>query len=59
MVLFAMIARLSDGLPLSASTDLDAHDRTVESKKHGKLLARKMRSLPSRLSMETGDFVWQ
>ncbi|XP_065193778.1 vesicle-trafficking protein SEC22a-like [Sycon ciliatum] len=58
MVVFAMIARLSDGLPLSASTDLDEHERAASSKRNGKLLARKVRSLPSNLSMESGEFVW-
>ncbi|XP_071499666.1 vesicle-trafficking protein SEC22a-like [Diadema antillarum] len=54
-VLFAMIARLKDGLPLSAATDHDPNRRVLESKKYAKILSRKAAHFPDRCSMFTGS----
>ncbi|XP_022785604.1 vesicle-trafficking protein SEC22a-like [Stylophora pistillata] len=54
MVLFAMITRVSDGMPLSASTDLHMHFERKESKRLGKSLARKANQYPTRCAMQCG-----
>lgn len=53
-VLFAMITRLRDGLPLSATTDHDPSRRVLESKKYAKVLSKKAARFPDRCSMFTG-----
>lgn len=55
MVLFAMITRVSDGMPLSASTDLDMHFELKESKRLAKSLARKANQYPTRCAMLCGN----
>ena len=55
MVLFAMITRISDGMPLSASTDLDMHFALKESKRFAKTLARKVNQYPARCTMQCGN----
>ena len=55
MVLFAMITRVSDGMALSASTDLDMHFELKESKKYAKTLARKANQYPTRCTMKCGN----
>lgn len=55
MVLFAMITRVSDGMPLSASTDLDMHFELKESKRLAKSLARKANQYPTRCAMQCGN----
>ncbi|XP_022785624.1 vesicle-trafficking protein SEC22a-like [Stylophora pistillata] len=53
MVLFAMITRVSDGMP---STDLDMHFELtdIESKRLAKSSARKANHYPTRCSMQCG-----
>ena len=55
MVLFSMITRISDGMPLSASTDLDMHFALKESKRFAKTLARKVNQYPARCTMQCGN----
>ncbi|XP_072042649.1 vesicle-trafficking protein SEC22a-like isoform X2 [Amphiura filiformis] len=55
MVLFAMIARLHDGLPLSATTDHDPSQAVLLSKKYAKILSKKAQSFPDRCSLFTGS----
>lgn len=55
MVLFAMITRVSDGMPLSASTDLDMHFELKESKRLAKSLARKANQYPTKCAMQCGN----
>lgn len=50
-----MITRISDGMPLSASTDLDMHFELKESKKRAKTLARKANQYPTRCTMQCGN----
>ncbi|XP_063964667.1 vesicle-trafficking protein SEC22a-like [Lytechinus pictus] len=54
-ILFAMITRLRDGLPLSATTDHDPSQRVLESKKYAKILSKKASQFPDRCSMFTGS----
>ena len=55
MVLFAMIARLNDGLPLSATTDHDPSQAVLLSKKYAKILSKKAAAFPDRCSLFTGS----
>ncbi|PIK61411.1 putative vesicle-trafficking protein SEC22a [Apostichopus japonicus] len=55
MVVFALISRVSDGLPLSATTDHETSQRVLESKKCAKLLSKKAASVPDRCSLHTGS----
>lgn len=55
MVLFAMITRISDGMALTASTDLDMHFELKESKRFAKTLARKVNQYPARCTMQCGN----
>ncbi|XP_032233147.1 vesicle-trafficking protein SEC22a [Nematostella vectensis] len=55
MVLFAMISRVSDGMAMSASTDLDMHFELKESKKQAKTLARKANQFPIKCWMRSGN----
>lgn len=57
MVLFAIITRVFDGMPLSASTDLDMHFELKESKRHAKTLARKANHYPTRCAMQCGNHI--
>lgn len=50
-----MITRVSDGMALSASTDLDMHFELKESKKYAKTLARKANQYPTRCTMKCGN----
>lgn len=54
MILFATLTRVSDGLALSASTDLDTTFEVKESKKRLKLLSRKVGQLPARCTTRIG-----
>jgi len=54
MVLFAMISRVSDGMPLSASTDLDMHFEIKESKRQAKIVAKKANQYPIKCWASSG-----
>lgn len=54
MIFFATLTRVSDGLALSASTDLDTSFEVKESKKRLKLLSRKVGQLPARCTTRIG-----
>ena len=56
MIKFAVVHRASDGLALSASTDMEAGVELRESKRLSKLLSRKARNYPVRSTMEVGRF---
>ncbi|KAJ8025115.1 Vesicle-trafficking protein SEC22a [Holothuria leucospilota] len=55
MVVFALISRVSDGLPLSATTDHETSHRVLDSKKCAKMLSKKASSVPDRCSLHTGS----
>ncbi|XP_020913002.1 vesicle-trafficking protein SEC22a [Exaiptasia diaphana] len=55
MVLFAMISRVSDGMPLSASTDLDLHFEIKESKRQAKIVAKKANQYPIKCWTSSGS----
>ncbi|XP_071966227.1 vesicle-trafficking protein SEC22a-like [Antedon mediterranea] len=55
MVLYAMISRLSDGLPLSATTDHEPNRSVLESKKFAKILSKRASQYPDRCSLFTGS----
>lgn len=55
MVLFALISRLQDGLPLSATTDHDPSQTLLLSKKYAKLLSKRAKAFPDRCSLFTGS----
>ncbi len=62
MVLMTMIARISDGLPLSASVqdDVQSGRSMVEYQNQAKQLFRRMNSnTPTRGSVETGSYFFQ
>ncbi|XP_007907458.2 vesicle-trafficking protein SEC22a [Callorhinchus milii] len=52
MVLFAAVVRVRDGLPLSASTDYEHNKGVQESKKHLKVLSKKLSQLPDRCTLQ-------
>ncbi|XP_071803615.1 vesicle-trafficking protein SEC22a-like [Asterias amurensis] len=54
MVQFAMISRLKDGLPLSATTDHEPSEAVLISKKYAKLIAKRASRYPDRCSLFTG-----
>ncbi|CAB4034268.1 Vesicle-trafficking SEC22a, partial [Paramuricea clavata] len=56
MIYFATLIRVSDGLALSASTDLDTTFEVKESKKRLKLLSRKVGQLPARCTTKIGTY---
>ncbi|GAB6030602.1 Vesicle-trafficking protein S22a [Chamberlinius hualienensis] len=51
MILYSLIARSSDGMPLTASVDTDDKPDVQLSKKYLKLLAKKSKSFPERCSV--------
>ncbi|XP_033111099.1 vesicle-trafficking protein SEC22a-like [Anneissia japonica] len=55
MVLYAIISRLSDGLPLSATTDHEPNRSVLESKKFAKMLSKRASQYPDRCSLFTGS----
>ncbi|KAK3753287.1 hypothetical protein QZH41_015224 [Actinostola sp. cb2023] len=55
MVLFSMISRVSDGMPLSASTDLDMHFEIKESKRQAKVVAKKANQYPIKCWTSSGS----
>ena len=59
MIYFATLIRVSDGLALSASTDLDTTFEVKESKKRLKLLSRKVGQLPARCTTKIGTYCIQ
>ncbi|XP_072902227.1 vesicle-trafficking protein SEC22a isoform X3 [Hemitrygon akajei] len=56
MVLFASVVRVRDGLPLSASTDYEHNKGVQESKKHLKVLSKKLGHLPDRCTLKDVDY---
>ncbi|MBN3279867.1 SC22A protein, partial [Polyodon spathula] len=56
MVLFASVVRVTDGLPLSASTDYEQDRGVQESKKYLKTLSKKLSQLPDRCTLKTGQY---
>nr|XP_046217040.1 vesicle-trafficking protein SEC22a-like [Oncorhynchus gorbuscha] len=56
MVLFALVMRSTDGLPLSATTDYEQDEGLQETKKQIKTLSEKLSTFPSRCSLKTGKF---
>ncbi|XP_075685147.1 vesicle-trafficking protein SEC22a [Rhinoderma darwinii] len=54
VILFASVVRARDGLPLSASTDHEQNISVQETKKHLKVLSRKLEQLPDRCTMKRG-----
>lgn len=56
MVLFASVVRVTDGLPLSASTDYEQDKGLQETKKHLKGLSKKLSQFPDRCSLKTGQY---
>jgi SEC22 vesicle trafficking protein A/C len=59
MIYFATLIRVSDGLALSASTDLDTTFEVKESKKRLKLLSRKVGQFPARCTTKIGTYYIQ
>ena len=55
MVQFAMITRVKDGLPLSATTDHEPSQAVLTSKKYAKLIAKRAARFPDRCSLFTGN----
>ncbi|XP_038045047.1 vesicle-trafficking protein SEC22a-like [Patiria miniata] len=55
MVQFAMITRLKDGLPLSATTDHEPSEAVLTSKKYAKLISKRASRFPDRCSLFTGS----
>uniref|UniRef100_A0A4W5NGJ3 SEC22 homolog A, vesicle trafficking protein n=1 Tax=Hucho hucho TaxID=62062 RepID=A0A4W5NGJ3_9TELE len=56
MVLFALVLRSTDGLPLSATTDYEQDEGLQETKKQIKTLSEKLICFPSRCTLKTGKF---
>lgn len=50
-----MISRVSDGMPLSASTDLDMHFEIKESKRQAKIVAKKANQYPIKCWASSGS----
>ncbi|XP_070565986.1 vesicle-trafficking protein SEC22a-like [Ptychodera flava] len=55
MVLCAIITRVSDGLALTASTDLDLNKELKDSRLYVKALSKKVATLPDRCSIHLGN----
>lgn len=53
MLHYVCISRMEDGLPLSATTDLNPSSSIIDSQKCAKILLRKAFMYPDRLSLET------
>ncbi|KAL0963993.1 hypothetical protein UPYG_G00316200 [Umbra pygmaea] len=56
-VLFATVVRVTDGLPLSASTDYEQDKSVQETKKLVKSLSKRLRHFPSRCTFKTGRYI--
>ncbi|KAM9802394.1 vesicle-trafficking protein SEC22a isoform X2 [Syngnathus typhle] len=55
-VLFASVVRVDDGLPLSASTDYGQDQELHETRKHLKVLSKKLQHFPDRCTFKSGSY---
>ena len=53
MILYALIIRASDGMPLTASVEADNQPQVRDSKRLLKLLGKKVKQFPDRCSLPT------
>ncbi|XP_068185348.1 vesicle-trafficking protein SEC22a [Antennarius striatus] len=56
MVLFALVVRVIDGLPLSATTDYEQDKELQEAKKHLKAFSKKLAQFPDRCTLKLAQY---
>lgn len=59
MIQYGTLLRLSDGLPLSASTDNSTDEKISAAKKVIKLLAEKLAKQPVRVCLQESNYTIQ
>ncbi|XP_064648118.1 vesicle-trafficking protein SEC22a-like [Lineus longissimus] len=56
MLLFALVARVHDGVPLAASTDLSHHPLVSDAQKYVKIISKRASSFPDRCAVQGNGY---